>query len=60
VITVTSGFRQKNLLKTPASLSILTDIEIKQRNALHLEELIAVSPNVNFASGSQRARYYQI
>jgi outer membrane receptor protein involved in Fe transport len=41
-------------------MSVLTDIEIKQRNAKHLEELIAVSPNVNFASGSQRARYYQI
>lgn len=60
IITVTSGFRQQSLLKTPASLSVLTDIEIKQRNAQHLEELIAVSPNVNFASGSQRARYYQI
>lgn len=60
IITVTSDFRQQNLLKTPASLSVLTDIEIKQRNAQHLEELITVSPNVNFASGSQRARYYQI
>ena len=60
VITVTSDFRQQNLLKTPASLSVLTAIEIQQRNAQHLEELIAVSPNVNFASGSQRARYYQI
>jgi outer membrane receptor protein involved in Fe transport len=60
VITVSSDFRQQNLLKTPTSLSVLTDIEIKQRNAQHLEELIAASPNVNFASGSQRARYYQI
>lgn len=60
VITVNSDFRQQNLLKTPSSLSVLTDIEIKQRNAQHLEELIAASPNVNFASGSQRARYYQI
>lgn len=59
-ITVTSDFRQQNLQSTPASLSVLTDIEIKQRNAKHLEELVAVSPNVNFASGSQRARYYQI
>jgi len=60
VITVSSDFRQQNLLKTPTSLSVLTDIEIKQRNAQHLEELIAVSPNVSYASGSQRARYYQI
>ncbi|MBU2891702.1 TonB-dependent receptor [Colwellia sp. D2M02] len=59
-ITVKSDFRQQSLQKTPTSLSILTDTDIKQRNAQHLEELIAVTPNVNFASGSQRARYYQI
>ena len=59
-ITVTSDFRQQSLLQAPISMSVLTDIEIEQRSANHLEELIAVSPNVNFASGSQRARYYQI
>ena len=59
-ITVTSDFRQQNLLTAPSSLSVLTDVEVQQRNAKHLEELIAVAPNVNFASGSQRARYYQI
>jgi iron complex outermembrane receptor protein len=59
-ITVNSDFRQQSLQSSPTSMSVLTDIEIKQRNAKHLEELIAVSPNVNFASGSQRARYYQI
>ncbi|WP_019030163.1 TonB-dependent receptor [Colwellia piezophila] len=59
-ITVTSDFRQQSLQKAPVSMSVLTDIDIKQRNAKHLEELIAISPNVNFASGSQRARYYQI
>ena len=59
-ITVTSDFRQQSLQNAPTSMSVLTDIDIKQRNAKHLEELIAVSPNVNFASGSQRARYYQI
>jgi len=59
-ITVNSDFRQQSLQKMPTSLSVLTATDIEQRNAKHLEELIAVSPNVNFASGSQRARYYQI
>lgn len=59
-ITVTSDFREQSLQSTPASLSVLTESDIKQRNAQHLEELVAVSPNVNYASGSQRARYYQI
>lgn len=59
-ITVTSDFRKQSLQQTPISMSVLSDVEIQQRNANHLEELIAVSPNVNYASGSQRARYYQI
>jgi len=59
-ITVNSDFRQQSLQKAPSSLSVLTSVDIEQRNAKHLEELIAISPNVNFASGSQRARYYQI
>ena len=60
IITVTSDFRQQSLLKTPSALSVLTAVEVQQRNAQNLEELVAVIPNVNFAGGSQRARYYQI
>jgi len=60
VITVQGDFRQHDLQKTPASLSVLTEQDIAQRNAQNLEELVAIAPNVNFASGSQRARYYQI
>jgi len=60
VITVNGDFRQHNLQKTAASLSVLTNKNISERNAQNLEELIAIAPNVNFSSGSQRARYYQI
>ncbi len=60
VITVQGDFRQHDLQKTPASLSVLTEQNIAQRNAQNLEELVIIAPNVNFSSGSQRARYYQI
>ena len=60
VITVTSDFRQHNLQQVPASLSVLSAQEIADRNAQNLEEVIAIAPNVNFSSGTQRARYYQI
>ncbi|WP_286267254.1 TonB-dependent receptor [Thalassotalea atypica] len=59
-ITVVGDFNQTNLQKTPASISIISDQDAELRNAQHLEEVIALAPNVNFASGSQRARYYQI
>lgn len=60
VITVTGDFNQGNLQKTPTSISVISEQDILSRNAQHLEEVIATAPNVNFSSGSQRARYYQI
>jgi len=60
IITVNGDFRQHNLQKTAASLSVLTANDVYKRNAQNLEELVALAPNINFSSGSQRARYYQI
>ena len=60
VITVTSDFRDTNLQKIPASLSVLSAQDIANLNAQNLEEVISIAPNVNFSAGTQRARYYQI
>jgi len=60
VITVNGDFRATSLQKTASSLSVIASDEIDARNAQNLEEIIARTPNVNFSSGSQRARYYQI
>lgn len=60
VITVTGDFNQYNVQKIPASISVITEQDISRRNAQNLEEVVAIAPNVNFSSGSQRARYYQI
>ena len=60
VITVNSDFRQNNLQKIPSTLSVLGSDDITLRNAQNLEDVIAITPNVNFAGGSSRARYYQI
>lgn len=60
VITVNSDFRVTSLQKTSNSLSVIASDEISARNAQNLEEIIARTPNVNFSSGTQRARYYQI
>lgn len=60
VITVKSDFREISLQKIPNAVSILSEEDIKRRHAQNLEEILALAPNVNFSSGSQRARYYQI
>ncbi len=59
-VVVTAGFRDTPLLNQPASTTVLTGDEIRQRAAQHLEEILNVAPNVNFASGASRARFFQI
>ncbi|MBT4522881.1 MAG: TonB-dependent receptor [Halieaceae bacterium] len=59
-IVVTAEFRDINLQDQPASASILSGDDIQQRAAQHLEEILNIAPNVNFASGASRARYYQV
>ena len=60
VITVNAGYRSQSLQTTAASLSVLSSEDIKARHAQNLEEITGAVANVNFSSGSQRARYYQI
>ncbi len=60
VITVQSDYRQLSLHESTSALSVLSEQDLALRSAQNIEEVIASIPNINFASGSQRARYYQI
>ena len=59
-VTVTADFREAKLQELPVSATVITQQAIQQRGAQHLEQLLALAPNVNFSSGSSRARYFQI
>ena len=59
-IVVTADFRQTTLDNIPASISVLDSKLMQQKNALHLEDVLADAPNVNFTSGASRARYVQL
>jgi outer membrane receptor protein involved in Fe transport len=59
-IVVTGEFREPELSSVPASISVLTEQDIVARNAHHLEELLGMAANVNYASGASRGRYFQI
>ncbi|MFT4926641.1 MAG: iron complex outermembrane receptor protein, partial [Phenylobacterium sp.] len=60
VITVKGDFVRQNLQKTPASVAVITESIMQQRNAQHLEDILNVSANINFSSGASRARFFQI
>ncbi|TLU65283.1 TonB-dependent receptor [Thalassotalea litorea] len=60
VITVQSDFREQSLQAIPSSLTIMSSADMETRNAENLEDILGAVANVNFSSGSQRARYYQV
>ncbi|MEH6570831.1 MAG: TonB-dependent receptor, partial [Halioglobus sp.] len=59
-IIVTAEFRDISLQNQAASSSVVTADAIEQRAAQHLEDILNLAPNVNFASGASRARFYQV
>lgn len=59
-IVVTSDFRQATIDQLSASASILDDVRLQSRQAEHLDSVLSIAPNVNFASGASRGRFVQI
>ncbi len=59
-IVVRADFRPATLQTTAGSLTVMTEELIRARAGQHIEDILNVAPNVNFASGSSRARYFQI
>jgi outer membrane receptor for ferrienterochelin and colicin len=48
------------LSEMAASISVLDEQAIQQRQAQHLEDILNRAANVNFASGASRGRFVQI
>ena len=59
-IIVSAEFYPTSALKTPGSVTIVGEPAIRQRNAEHLEQLLGLAPNVNYATGASRGRFIQI
>lgn len=59
-VLVTSDFRQTSEMDYAKSLSLIDNQSIGERAAHHLDEILNVAPNVNFAAGASRGRFYQI
>jgi outer membrane receptor protein involved in Fe transport len=59
-IIITSDFRDNAAQTAAASLTIVSDSQIQNRAAKHLQDIINFAPNVNTASGASRGRFFQI
>lgn len=59
-IIVTADFHESRLYDLGVSATLIGADIIEQRDAQHLEQVLNLAPNVNFASGASRGRYFQI
>lgn len=59
-VNVSADFRQLDLMQIPSAITVVDAQAIENRNADHLESILSLAPNVNFAAGSSRGRYFQI
>ena len=59
-IIVTADLKEKQEINIASSVFVLSEEAIEAREASHLEDVVNSIPNLNFASGSNRARFFQI
>jgi iron complex outermembrane receptor protein len=59
-VKVSADFRDLDLQQIPSAITVIGEDDIQNRNANHLESILSLAPNVNFATGASRGRYIQI
>lgn len=58
-VVVTADFRESALQEAPVSLSVLSAESIEVRAAQHLDQVLGMAPNLNYAAGASRGRFLQ-
>ncbi len=59
-ITVTADYRDSDLQNTTSSISVMSEEALQQAAEQHFEEVINLLPNLNWAGGSSRPKFFQI
>ncbi|MBC8310876.1 MAG: TonB-dependent receptor [Candidatus Marinimicrobia bacterium] len=59
-IIVKGGLRSTSLLNSASSISIIGESTLKKESSPHFQGLIQTIPNLNWAGGTSRPRYFQI
>ena len=58
-VVVTANFRDTALQAAPASVSVLGQDIVDLRAAQHLDQILGMAPNLNYAAGASRGRFLQ-
>jgi iron complex outermembrane recepter protein len=59
-VVVTATLRKQSLLDTPVSITVLDDRTLRDAGRQHFEDVLSAVPNLNWAGGTSRPRFFQI
>jgi iron complex outermembrane recepter protein len=59
-VTVTATLREQSLTETPISITLLDEQHLRDAGRQHFEDVLASVPNLHWAAGTSRPRYFQI
>ena len=59
-VVITASLRPRSAFETPASVSLLDARVLREAGVQHLEDVLPLVPNLNWASGTSRPRYFQL
>jgi outer membrane receptor protein involved in Fe transport len=59
-VVVTATLREQSLLDTPVSITVLNERTLQDAGRQHFEDVLAAVPNLNWAGGTSRPRFFQI
>src|SRR6186713_2388865 len=59
-VVVTASLREQTLQQTPASVTVLDSSTLQAAGEQHFEDVLSLVPNLNWAGGTSRPRYFQI
>ena len=59
-VVITASLRPVAARETPVSATVLDGRALRDAGVQHLQDVLALVPNLNWASGSSRPRYFQL
>lgn len=59
-LVVTGDYFDSALADIPGSISVLSSDSLERNQTRHLDEILGAVPNLNYASGAARPRFFQI
>ena len=59
-VIVSADFRNGTAQSSPSSLTVVSEAQLQNRAAQHLEDVLNLAPNVNIAAGASRGRFFQV